>query len=296
MMESLSILEKARLFLYRNGRLIDRKRYEYWFEDGTKEPVIAALRAYQNVDGGFGHALEPDIRCPYSQPVPTEMALAVMDEINGWDEQVLDGIIRYLRTVTLQGGGIPLVFASASEYPHAPWWKAKQDDRPSINPTGSIIGWLYKQRVRTEVWKESWFQNNVAYIWRVLEQEKPEGFHYGTHWITFLQHTPERDRAAHVWPKVDEWLRSPGTIETDADAEGYVHKVLDWAPFRESYAGKFVSDELLNEHLEALVRGQREDGGWTINWPVVSPGVETEWRGWLTLERLKTLKSYGVIA
>ena len=38
------------------------------FEDGPAEPVIEALRGYRNPDGGFGHALEPDVRCPSSQP------------------------------------------------------------------------------------------------------------------------------------------------------------------------------------------------------------------------------------
>lgn len=78
-MENRRILERAKSFLYQNARLLDRRRYEYFFEEGTKEAVIEALRPYQNRDGGFGNALEPDIRCPHSQPVPTEMALTIMD-------------------------------------------------------------------------------------------------------------------------------------------------------------------------------------------------------------------------
>jgi hypothetical protein len=74
-MEEAKILGRAKEFIYKNARLLDRKRYEFHFEGGTKEEVISVLRAYQNQDGGFGNALEPDIRCPQSQPVPTEMAL-----------------------------------------------------------------------------------------------------------------------------------------------------------------------------------------------------------------------------
>ncbi len=289
------ILNRAKQFIYNNARLLDRTRYEYHFEGGSKEAVIAALRAYQNQDGGFGNALEPDIRCPHSQPVPTEMSLAIMEELDSFDPRILEGVIDYLRNITLQEGGIPFVFRSASDYPHAPWWTAEQDDRPSINPTGTIIGLLYKMKLRTEIYQEEWFLNNVAYIWRVFEQEKPNGYHDGVHWISFLRHTPEQERASAYWPVVNDWLSSSGTIELDPQAEGYVHKVLDWAPKRDDYAGKFISAGDVQKHLQALIDQQQGDGGWPINFPSVSPGGELEWRGLVTVERLKTLKSYGVL-
>ena len=50
------------------------------FADGSAEPVLEALRGYRNGDGGFGHALEPDLRCPTSQPAPTLHALGVLNE------------------------------------------------------------------------------------------------------------------------------------------------------------------------------------------------------------------------
>jgi hypothetical protein len=289
------MLERARTFIYKNARLLDRRRYEYFFENGSKEAVIDALRAYQNRDGGFGNALEPDIRGPHSQPQAVEMALVTMDEVDGFAPDLLEGIARYLQSITLPDGGIPLVLRSASAYPHAPWWATDRDDHPSINPTGRIIGLLYKQKVQTDICREEWFLQNVAYIWRVLEQGKPEGYHDAVQWITFLQHTPEQERAKACWSAVDEFLSRPGTIVLDPDAEGYVQKVLDWAPEKDSYARKFVSDADLRKHLQALVDQQQEDGGWPISWVPVSPGGEMEWRGWITVNRLKTLKSYGML-
>ena len=50
----------ARTFIYRNARPLDIVRWQYHFENGSKEEVLTALAAYQNADGGFGHALEPD--------------------------------------------------------------------------------------------------------------------------------------------------------------------------------------------------------------------------------------------
>jgi hypothetical protein len=289
------ILKHAKQFIYKNARLLDRKRFEYHFEDGPKESVIEALRAYQNPDGGFGNALEPDIRCPQSQPVATEMALAIMEEVDGFDSIILEGIGTYLRKITLKDGGIPFVLRSVIDYPHAPWWAAEEDDRPSINPTGNLMGLLYKQKVQAEIVEEEWFQRNVRYIWRYFEREKPSGYHDAVQWISFLQNTPEDERANEYWPIVDRWLSNPFTIERDPQAEGYVHKVLDWAPATDSYARRFISEADLQKHLQALIHGQQEDGGWAINFPAVSPAGEQEWRGFITVERLKTLKSYNIL-
>ncbi|XEC94198.1 prenyltransferase/squalene oxidase repeat-containing protein [Paenibacillus tarimensis] len=294
-MEHGKLLERAKQFIYNNARLIDRKRYEYHFEGGSQKAVIEALRGYQNPDGGFGNALEPDIRCPHSQPVPTEMALQMMEDVDAFDPLILEGIARYLRKVTLEDGGIPFVLKSVNHYPHAPWWTTESDRHPSINPTGTIIGLLYKQKVLPEIVQDESFLRNVRYIWDCLEREEPSGFHDGVQWIAFLQHTPDRERANAYWQKFDKWLSSPAAIERDPYATGYVHKVLDWAPACDSYARKFISDEELHNHLQALARQQQEDGGWLISFPAVSPAGEQEWRGYVTVERLKTLKSYGVL-
>ena len=59
-----TIFDRAEKFIYNNARLLERQLFAYHFKGGSREQVLTALRAYQNEDGGFGHALEPDIRCP----------------------------------------------------------------------------------------------------------------------------------------------------------------------------------------------------------------------------------------
>lgn len=58
--------EKAAEFIWRNARLLERRIFEYTFQGGESHQVIHALKAYQNDDGGFGHAMEPDLRTPDS--------------------------------------------------------------------------------------------------------------------------------------------------------------------------------------------------------------------------------------
>ncbi len=48
-----SALEAAERFIWVNARLIDRLRFAHLFRGGAAAPVLAALRPYQNADGGW---------------------------------------------------------------------------------------------------------------------------------------------------------------------------------------------------------------------------------------------------
>ncbi|WP_246168250.1 hypothetical protein [Paenibacillus antarcticus] len=284
-------MNRARTFVYSNARLLDRKRYEYHFEGGSSEAVVTILRMYQNPDGGFGNALEPDIRTAISQPIPTEMALLIMDEVDAFDPEILEGIVSYLKQITIPiTGGFPRAFCSLNADPHAPWWTTEEDHIGSMNPTGSILGLLYKQSVLTSFYKEQWFEQSVQLVWDNMAKIDTKDYHDLIQCITFLENTPDRDRAVPMLRWLDEQLQQHGTIELDPEAGGYVHKVLDFAPRSRSYCRKWVSPEILTQHLTALVNEQREDGGWPIRWPALSPGNEAEWRGSITVDRLLTLR------
>lgn len=294
------VFERARTFIYSSARLLDRMRFAYLFENGSKEKVLQALRAYQNEDGGFGHALEPDMRCPDSQPVATEVGLYILNEVKSCDTEIFDGVLSYLKSITLSGGGLPRSTTRVNDYPHAPWWITEQDDIPSINPTGSIVGMLMAQNARIDFYDEPWFRSHISFLWNCLEENLPNDFHDAMQWIPFLEHVEkvtgqDTERVNHYRAILDHWLSGPKGIERDENAEGYVHKVLDYAPEPESYASRIVSDEEVNRHLDWFISTQQEDGGWGISFPSVSVANEQEWRGWLTVERLKILKAYGVL-
>lgn len=286
-------IDRARSFIYNSARLLDRMRFAYHFEHGSKQKVIQALKPYQNEDGGFGHALEPDMRCPDSQPVTTEMALSLIDEMDGWDSELLPLLLSYLQELTLPGGGLPRATTAVNHYGHAPWWETQRDGIPSLNPTGKIIGLLLKSPFRKPLLKKEWFQTNISFIWSSLEKGPPGDYHDGEQWSVFLANAPDADRAARYYGVLDEWLGSPGVIERDPLAEGYVQKVLDYAPTPASYAHRFVTTDEVNLHLEELQRQQQPDGGWPISWPAVSTAAEQEWRGYVTINHLLTLRAYG---
>jgi hypothetical protein len=71
----------ARSFMATHGRVLDRRRFELLFDGADAEPVLAALRAYRNSDGGYGHGLEPDLRAPESQPAAAWHAFEVFADV-----------------------------------------------------------------------------------------------------------------------------------------------------------------------------------------------------------------------
>src|SRR5215469_13446224 len=117
-----TLFTNAATFIWNNARLLDRQLFAYEFFDGSAETVIKTLLTYQNSDGGFGNALEPDMRCPDSQPVAVQHALEILDRVQ-WEDAIAQRACDFLLAHTTPEYGVPFVLPSARDYPAAPWWQ-----------------------------------------------------------------------------------------------------------------------------------------------------------------------------
>ncbi|HKW23919.1 MAG TPA: hypothetical protein VJO13_21265, partial [Ktedonobacterales bacterium] len=97
-------LVAATAFMWRTARLLERRRFARLFLDGERQAAVEALRPYQNADGGFGNALEPDVRAPVSQPVPTWKALCILDEAGAFRDPMVTQACDYLLSITTAEG------------------------------------------------------------------------------------------------------------------------------------------------------------------------------------------------
>lgn len=110
-------------WMYRNARPLDLARWRFYFEQGGAEEVLKALAAYQNEDGGFGHALEADSWNPGSAPIQTATAIERLLELplKGSEHPVIQGILMYLDSgADFENGRWKLAVPSNDRYPHAP--------------------------------------------------------------------------------------------------------------------------------------------------------------------------------
>ena len=287
------LFRRAADFIWRNARLLDRHRFAHLFLGAPAAPVVGALRAYQNADGGFGNALEPDKRCPDSQPVDVEVALRILDEIDDeavWHDSLVERALEFLDRITTPEGGIPFVLPSVRAYPRAPWWEADDNPPASPNPTAAIVGLLRKHGVRNP-----WIDRATDYSWRAVSAGSTEEVHELAAILTFLEYSVDRARAGRELDRIGARLFAAKLVELDPDASGYVKKPLDWAPTPTNWCRPLFSDDVMAAHLDALEARQQPDGGWSISWPPVSPLCELEWRGAVTVDTLKTLRAFGRI-
>jgi hypothetical protein len=284
-------LETAKTFLLTHARLIERLRYEFLFEDGPSERVVAALAPYQNADGGFGNALEPDLRGAESQPVPVWSAFGVLDECDDFDRPIVERACAFLSSITSSEGGVPFVLPSVSHSPHAPWWTTGDSLSASLNPTGGLVGYLNKHMV-----KNSWLAPAEAFCWAAIEQLHETSPYELGNILSFLESAPDRDRAETAFARIARIVRQQGFIELDPDAGGEVHFPLTFAPSPTSLGRRLFSDEVIEANVDALIRQQQPDGGWTVNWMIWTPITEHEWRGVRTVEVLHTLKNYARVS
>jgi len=281
-----SILDRAETFIWKNARLLERHLFAYHFKDGPKEAVISTLLAYQNPDGGFGNALEPDIRCPDSQPVPVEHALKILNTV-GFESNIAKTACDYLLTITTPEGGVPWLTPSALSYPRAPWWNVDQNPPASLNPTAGIVAQLHKNK-----FQHPWLEPATEFCWSQIATLEPKEMHEMGVVLSFLYHVSDRNRAEDALNRlVKPFIESD--LIADVNETGYVRKPLDWANTPDHPLRKYFKPEDIEANLDIVVADQQEDGGWNITWPATSPTCELEWRGWLTLEKLLTLKANG---
>jgi hypothetical protein len=283
-----SALDAAERFVWVSGRLLDRHRFAHLFRGGDPAAVLDALRPYQNPDGGFGNALEPDLRGPASQPQPVEVALHVLAEVEALDDRMAGTACDYLTTITTAEGGVPFVLPGVRAYPRAPWWETGDDPPASLNPTAAIAGLLHRGGVR-----HPWLEPATEFSWRQIDRQGETGTYEMRCVLLFLEHVPDRIRAGAALERVGPKLQEHGLVAPEPAGEGEAFSPLDYAPAPGSLARRLFADREVEAHLDALVDAQREDGGWPVGWPVWTPATGPEWRAWITIESVRRLQAYG---
>jgi len=131
-------------WMRRNARPLDLARWMLLTNRADEHAVLEALSAFQNPDGGFGHALEPDCWNPNSAPLQTWAVTTILRELNLFDPTIplIKRLADYL-CASISGGVWQTVMPSNNDYPRAPWWT--YDPESAIwgyNPTAALLGYL----------------------------------------------------------------------------------------------------------------------------------------------------------
>ena len=142
-------LTGAETFIRDHGRPLEQRLLDFHFNGGHREAVINALADYQNPDGGFGRALEPDIQMEGSSARTTTVGFQVLREVNapGDHPVVRSAICHLLDTYDEVEEVWPIVPSGVDDAPHAPWWNFDCTHEGfrgfQLNPTAEALAYLH---------------------------------------------------------------------------------------------------------------------------------------------------------
>lgn len=292
-------LLRAERFVWLTARVLEQRLFAHRFLNGGADPVERALDAYRNEDGGYGHALEPDLRGPVSQPLHTARALHVLDAVGRCCGQRVERVCRYLTSVSTADGALPAVCPSQRGYPVAPFVPVVDDPPSELLATGPVVGLLH----RNEVW-HAWLFRATDFCWQAVDALESSHPYEVEAAVAFLDAAPDRARAEAAADRLGRLVRERRLAALDPDqldaypvAPGYApgehHFPHDFARTPDSLARAWFTDEEMTRSLDFLAAEQDEDGGWPVRWRRWAPAPALEARAGVTIEALRTLRAYG---
>ena len=300
--------EQALAFLDERARPLERARARFHFRRETEEAVVEALSAYQNDDGGFGRALEPDLRTPASSALCTSVAFQVMRTVRAprVASPVASPMIRralawLVANLDLATGWWRIIPPQAESSPHAPWWSQQGDhrfDTASLNPTAELLGVLvdYAADVPPETIKAV-----AARVEALLEATGNMEMHDLLCCMRLARTVSLPAATRNLLEARLESSIAAGVARDQGQWSGYALRPLQVVDAPDSPHAAGLA-EAVDANLDFEIGEQRPDGSWPVPWswgdsyPEAWPEAEADWRGVVTLERLFVLDAFGRIA
>ena len=279
------------------ARPVDRARVRIRFGDGDATDLRAALGAYQNDDGGYGRALEPDLRLPDSSSTATTVAfqhLRAAGADDTWPE-VRRGVEYLLATWDPSVPGWHPTPPEVDDHPHAPWWTYRGPPTEfAANPGAEAYAVLLRHAALapgaalTEIGAA--VKGALA---RCGDEVEP---HEMLCWMRLAAEAPE-PLADRIVAALRRALPSVLTVDP-AQWDAYAPGPLWFAATPESPLFDDVADHVA-AHLDHLIARRAPDGRWLPAWTWGAdpawPRARDEWASALTVDALTSLASYGRI-
>lgn len=263
-------------YLREHGRAVDAAWLGVVLGEASPDDLVPALTPYQNPDGGFGQALEPDIASPLSQPFAARLALHVIESaalptalpmvrsLEAWlvDSQDDDGCWR-----------LP---AGLADHSLAPWFAGWAF--PSLNPALCLAGAMKRLQLGTVE-----TQDRVMRLFDQLASpaEAENGEFYSV--LPYAEYVPWVTELCDG-PYLNALVRGIERRVTSGGYEDAGHFFDHVGPASGPIAAR-LPRTLIREQLERLAGEQRADGAWPTPY-------SSHWTSWSTASAVVTLRDY----
>jgi hypothetical protein len=286
-------LTAARGFLAGHARLLDRRRFELFLEGGDAEPVLAALRAYRNADGGYGHGLEPDLRAPESQPAAAWHAFEVLADVAPVIAPEAAELCDWLDAIALPDGGLPFALPIEDPSGCAPFWARADTQAFSLQITTIVAASANRVAAHDPaVAAHPWLARATDRCLAAIEalEAAPAAYEL-SYAVQLLDAVYERNSAAPgVLARLGEYVPRDGRLPVSGGLPDEALRPLDFAPEPGRPARSVVDEEAVTADLERLAHEQEQDGGWSVDFQSYSPAAALEWRGYATVRAVSILR------
>jgi hypothetical protein len=288
-------LNKASDFMATHARLLDRRRFELLTGEGDRDAALAALNAYRNPDGGYGHGLEPDLRSRTSQPGPALHAFEVFAELAPVAAPEAAALCDWLQTVTLPDGGIPFGVRVPDPAGCAPFWTGADPGASSLQITAVVAATAHRAAAHDPaVAAHPWLARATRFcLDAVRAMKEPHALELAfALWLLDAVHATEPE-AAELIALLGEHIPPDGLLHVAGGLEDEMMRPLDFAPLPDTPVRALFAPDVVAAELDRLERAQEPDGGWRVDFASYSPVAELEWRGYQTVKAVRILRANG---
>jgi hypothetical protein len=289
-------LSRAASFLAGHGRLLDRRRLELILGEAEPDAVLAALDGYRNADGGYGWGLEPDLRAPESQPGGALHAFEVFENIAPATSPRATELCDWLDSVTLPDGGLPFALPVADASACAPFWAEADHTVSTLHSTAFCAGAALRVAAHDPaVAAHPWLARASQYCFDAIDALDSAPHAIALSFVVrFLDAAYERyPEAPPLLARLGRFVPDTGLVPVEGGSEGETMRALDFASVPGSPASALLHADVIAAELDELAANQQDDGGWTVDFASYSPAAALEWRGYMTVDAVLTLKRAG---
>lgn len=281
-----------------HARVLDRLRFEAVTTggDAARTAVIHALDAYRNPDGGYGWGLEPDLRAPESQPGGAQHALTALADAGPATSPHAPALLDWLESVTLPDGGLPFALPVSDPAACAPFWVQADPSESSLQITAAVATQAYRAaRWDAAVRDHPWLATATRYCFDAIRRIDEAPFAYVLSFaLQFLDVAADTHPEAHdLLDRLGRFVPKNGALPVVGGAEGETLRLLDYAPEPGRPIRGLLDPQAVSDDLDRLELGQRQDGGWTVDFTSYSAAASLEWRGHVTVEAVIVLRMNG---
>jgi hypothetical protein len=195
----------------------------------------------------------------------------------------------WLDRVSLPDGGLPFALPVGDEAGVAPFWASADPAVSSLQITAFVTA---KAHLVPGTAGHPWLERATRFCLDAIAalRERPHALV-----LTASLGFADAVRDPDALDRLASLVPSDGVLHVAGGTEDEAVRALDFSPDPDGPVRALLDPAAVAADLERLQAGQRDDGGWEVDFRSYSPAAALEWRGYATVRAVAILRRHGLI-